>query len=132
MNIFERASIEKLRFPSCKGLLATEQLWDLPLSSKTGFDLDTVAKTVNAELKNAAEESFVATTHNPAKALLELQLEVVKHIIAARLAANEQARLRSARAEERAKLTDILADKQDAALRSLTTEEIHVRLKELG
>lgn len=132
MNIFEQASRQKLRFSTNKGDLTVEQLWDLPLQSKTQFDLDTVAKNVNYVLKSATEESFVNTTTNPAKTRLELMMGIVKHIIAARLAENEAVRDAMARKNEREKLLGILADKQDEALKSLTPEQIKERLAALG
>lgn len=131
MNIFEQASINKTRFASTKGDLTTEQLWDLPLTSKSGFDLDTLAKSVNAELKATAEESFVATSTNPAKAVLEHKLEILKHIIAVKLAQNEAHRMAAQRATERRKLLDILGQKEDQALAALTPEEIRERLAKL-
>lgn len=72
MNIFELATRQKLRFASAKGDLTTEQLWDLPLliSSPTRdvkVDLDTLARSINHELKAQAEESFVSTKANPLK-----------------------------------------------------------------
>jgi hypothetical protein len=51
MNIFEQATRRAIRFESAKGDLSVEQLWDLPLQSRNQFDLDTVAKTVNRQLK---------------------------------------------------------------------------------
>lgn len=131
MNLFEQASRAKIRFSSIKGMISTEDLWDLPLTSKSGFDLDTVAKNVNADLKSAAEESFVATTSNPAKAGLELRMEVVKHIIAVRLKENEEARTREARLEERRRLLQVLESKQDEKMRGMSAEEIMARLAEL-
>lgn len=132
MSIFEKASINKLRFPSIKGDLTTEQLWDVPLTSKTGFDLDTIAKGVNAGLKAATEDSFVSVRVNPAKDTLELAMEILKHIIAAKLHQADVLRSAAARAEERKKLVAILGQKQDEALHSLTPEEIQKRLDALG
>lgn len=132
MNIFEQASRLSLRYASTKGSLTTEQLWDLPLQSKTNFDLDTVAKAAHQELKAAGEESFVATTANPARALLELRLDIIKHIIAVRLAENQAKSEASARAAERARLVEILGKKEDAALESLTPEQIKERIAALG
>jgi hypothetical protein len=132
MNIFEQATRKALRFATTKGEITTEQLWDLPLQSRSGFDLDAVAKTVSRELKSMAEESFVTTSENPASALLELKLEVLKHIIAVKLEEAEAARSRAARAEEKQKLLKVLGDKQDEALKALTPEEIAERLKALG
>lgn len=131
MSIFEQASRLKLRFASVKGELTIEHLWDLPLQSKTSFDLDTVAKAVARDLKAVTEESFVVET-SPANTVLILKLDVVKHIIAVRLAENAAATNRSARSAERQKLLGILADKQDESLKNLTPEQIQKRLDELA
>lgn len=131
MSIFEQATRQKLRFQSPKGDLTTEQLWEMPLQSKSQFDLDTVAKAVNADLKAVTEESFVSTNQSPANEKLTLMLDVVKHVIAVRVAEAAAARQRADRAAERQKLLGILADKQDAALHELTPDEIKARLAAL-
>lgn len=131
-NIFEMASRQQVRFPSNKGELTTEQLWTLPLTSKSGFDLDSVAKAVNSALRATTEDSFVATSTNPAKAEHELKLDIVKHIIAVRMQENADALAASGRAEQRRKLIEILGKKQDAALESLSPAEIEAKLAELG
>lgn len=131
MNIFEQATRMKLRFTSVRGDLSTEQLWDLPLEARDNFDLDNVARLVNNDLKAAGEESFVITRANPAKAKLELALEVVKHIIAVKLAEGQKKQKAAANKIERQKLLDILDQKQGAKLFELTPEQIHARLEEL-
>lgn len=131
MSIFEQASQQKLRFASNRGELTTEQLWDLPLQSKCQFDLDTITKEVNRQLKATEEESFVSTTDNPAKSRLELQMDILKHIIAVKKTAAAEARNRAARAAEREKLVNILSEKQDEALKQMSAEDIRKRLEEL-
>lgn len=132
MDIFEQASRQKLRYPSAKGELTTEQLWDLPLTHKTGFDLDNVAKAVNRDLIASSEDSFVVSTANPAKAANELKLDVLKFIIASKQA--EALRLRNAGADaaERQRLLEVLHAKENDALRELTPEQIKARLAQLG
>ena len=130
--MFEKASRLKLRFDSLKGQLSVENLWDLPLQSKSGFDLDTVAKTVNQELKGVTEESFVETCANPRKGELELKLEIVKHVIKTRQDENAAAANAVAKREERKRLEGILATKQASALEQLSVEEIQKRLDDLG
>ena len=130
-NIFEQATRQALRFPSVRGELNTEQLWDLSLTKRDGFDLDTIAKTVNAQLKTLSEESFVTKSPNPAKDSLELKLEILKHIIAVKLKEAEDRRNAAERAAERQKLLDILAEKQAGALKELSVEDIQKRLAEL-
>lgn len=131
MNIFEQASREAIRFATDRGELTTEQLWNMPLQSKNGFDLDTIAKAINTELRSVTEDSFVSTRTNPAKPGLELKLDIVKHIIATKLHEAELVRSRAARAAERNKLLGVLAEKQDEELKSLTPEQITARLDAL-
>ncbi|GGN76470.1 hypothetical protein GCM10010112_48610 [Actinoplanes lobatus] len=131
MTIFEKATREKFRYPSTKGLLTTEQLWELPLTAKSGFSLDDVAKAVNAELKAVDTESFVATETNPAKAALEAKLEVVKHVIAIRLAEEQAAKAAAAKKLEKEKLLAVLGRKQDAVLENLTEAELLARINNL-
>lgn len=131
MHIFEKASRQKLRFVSVRGDITTEQLWDLPLTSRNGFDLDSVAKAVNQELKQVAEESFVATSANPAKATLELKLEIVKHVIAARIEAADTAKKRAENKAERERLMELLHAKKDQELMGKTPEEIQAMIDKL-
>ena len=130
-NLFQQATREKFRFESSKGDLSVEQLWDLPLTSRTGFDLDTVAKAVNANLKSSNEESFVNVSNNPAVSRLQAQLEVVKAIIEIKLALAEAAKKRVEKAAERQRLMEVLHSKKDQELQGLSVEEIERRLSQL-
>lgn len=127
-NLFLKATREKFRFESPKGDLSVEQLWDLPLTSRTGFDLDTVAKTVNADLKASNEESFVNVNNNPAVSRLQAKLEVVKAIIEVKLAQAEATKKRAEKAAERQRLMEVLRSKKDQELQGLSVEEIERRL----
>ena len=131
-NLFLQATREKFRFESSKGDLSVEQLWDLPLTSRTGFDLDTVAKAVNANLKSSNEESFVNASNNPAVSRLQAQLEVVKAIIEVKLAQAEATKKRAEKVAERQRLMEVLHSKKDQELQGLSVEEIERRLSQLG
>lgn len=130
--LFELAARNKFRFPSIRGPITTEDLWELPLTAKSGFSLDVVAKTVHAELKALTEESFVTVRPTPGKAEAEAKLEIVKHVIATCIAENEAARTASARKEQKAKLLGILAEKQDGKFREMSAEEIQAQIDALG
>lgn len=130
-NLFLQATREKFRFESTKGDLSVEQLWDLPLTSRTGFDLDTVAKAVNANLKSSNEESFVNASNNPAVSRLQAQLEVVKAIIEVKLAQAEATKKRAEKIAERQRLMEVLHSKKDQELQGLSVEEIERRLAQL-
>lgn len=130
MSLFEKATRLKLRFPSSKGELSVEQLWELPLTSTNGFNLDAVAKAVNATVKAESEESFVkpASTSNN---LPTLRLDVVKHIIAVKLAEADNATKAAAKRQERQQLLEALAAAKQNELAGLTQEEIQKRLDAL-
>ena len=130
-NLFLQATREKFRFESLKGDLSVEQLWDLPLTSRTGVDLDTVAKAVNADLKASNEESFVNVNNNPAVSRLQAKLEVVKAIIEVKLVQAEAAKKRAEKAAERQRLMEVLHSKKDQELQGLSVEEIERRLSQL-
>ena len=131
ISIFELASIQKTRFTTNRGVVSAEQLWDMKPTGKDGFDLNTVAKSVNAELKAAGEEDFVVTTTDPAKVSLTLKLDILKYIISIKLKAEADKASIIVKAQERAKLIGVLSKKQDEALDSLTEAEIQAKLAAL-
>lgn len=131
INIFEYATRNALRFASTKGVLTTEQLWDVPLRSSDGFNLDAIARAANKALKEATEESFVTTTRTPAHARLETALEVVKYVIARKIADEEAAKKRADNRIEREKLLAILAEKQAGKLSDLSEKELQRRIAAL-
>lgn len=131
-KLFEKATRQKFRFASVRGQLTVEQLWDLPLMSKGNFDLDNVAKAVNSELKQVAEESFVTTKPNHVKTQLEESLELVKYIINVKLEEAAKATKEASIRVERERLMAILNQKENAAIESLSVEEIQARLDALS
>lgn len=130
-NIFAVATRQQLRWPSPRGLLNVEQLWELPLKSKTGLDLDSIAKTVNAAVKADTEESFVDASP-AASTKLRTMLEVVKYMIAEKKAEIAAAVAAEDRRRERDKIRAIIDRKTDQALESESLEALTARLQQLG
>lgn len=130
-DLFMLATQRAYRFSSPRGELTTEQLWQLPLSHKSGFDLDNVAKLAAAELRDLTTESFVAPVTTPGKTDATNKLEIIKAIIASKLEAQATAKKQAQRAEERRKLLDALADKEQAELSSASKEDLLRKLAEL-
>lgn len=130
INLFEYATRYDVRFQTVKGVITVVQLWDLPLRSakQPGFDLDTVARTVNDELKKLTTESFVDDGDSVDRKHYQIALDIVKHIIAIKKQENADRVDESRRAAERERLITILADKQDNQLKDLSIEEIQARL----
>ncbi len=132
-NMFETATRAKLRFSSSRGPLSVEQLWDVPLRSKDGFDLNAIAKFANGEVKSATEENFVDA--DPAmmrvQARVDLVLDIVKFVIETKLDEEQTAKTRANNKIERDRLLEILAKKQDDKLGNMSEKEIQKRLEAL-
>ena len=125
MNIFERASKQKLRFGTGRGLLSVEEVWELSLTA-----LDALARRVNKELKETDDESFIdaKTTVNTE---LNLKMDILKHIIKHKLELKEAA---SSRAEKKARLTQlktIYQNKANEELEGLSKEDLAKQIAEL-
>jgi succinate dehydrogenase flavin-adding protein (antitoxin of CptAB toxin-antitoxin module) len=130
-NMFEFAARQKIRFASNRGMLSVEQLFDTPLRSKDGFDLNEIAKGINQGLKAAQEENFVDQKRNTAQDRAELSFEIVKHVIQTKVAEEKAAEQAATNRAEKAKLLDLLAQKQDEKLGSLSEKEIQKRIQAL-
>ena len=131
MSIFEQASRLDLHFETNRGNLPTAEMWKLKLQSSNGFDLDTTAKEVNRKLKEFDEGSFVTNNDSPRKDLLNLQLDILKYIIADKQEKIKSQKEAAEKAAKRERLLSILADKQDEELKGMTKEEIQAQLEAL-
>lgn len=128
-NLFLLAAQNKYRFPSRKGVLTAEQLFDLPLTSANGASLDDTARTINAELKSVTEESFVDVKPTPGKIDLANRLEIVKTVIEIKQSQNAA---RAAQAERAAKRDRILAAIDEAERRELSQSSVDELRKQLA
>ncbi|MFK5882796.1 MAG: hypothetical protein QM489_00410 [Candidatus Izemoplasma sp.] len=129
MSNFERSSREKFRFPTNKGLIRDESLWDLPFKSNSNPNLNDVAKALSREIKESAGEDFVSAK-TEVNTTLELKLAIVKHVIAVKLAERAEARAADAKAERRRKLLAIKAGRADEADHKLSDAELDAALAE--
>lgn len=131
-EVFIKATRKKFRFPSDKGELTVEQLWELPLTSRNGFNLNSIAIGVNTELRSLTEESFVEVDPNPRRSQLRDMLEIVKYVIATRQAEAKAANEKVAKAALRENLREALAAKKTEQLNSLSVEELEAQLAALA
>lgn len=120
-NLFIMATQHKFRFPF-KGMVSVEDLWDMNVR-----DLDTVFKALNAQSKQAKEESLL-TTKSKEDSILEAKIEIVKYIVSAKLAEAEVQRVKAENKEKKRRIAEILADKQDEELRGKSAAELTAML----
>jgi hypothetical protein len=128
-NLFEYAARNKIRFASVRGELSVEHLWDVPLRSRDEFNLNAVANKVWKDI--ISEESFVESEKTPEHVRRETALEIVKHVIAVKLAEEADAKRRVDNKIEKEKLLAILAEKQTGKLSELSEKELQRRIAAL-
>ena len=123
-DMFEKAVKGKYRFPY-KGQIAVEDLYDLSLGS-----LDTVFKTLNAEVKKTDEESLLQTKSSEDD-ILATKIEIVKYIFNEKLEEKKNRQEAAERKEKKQKIMQIIATKQDEALQNASVEDLQKMLGEL-
>jgi len=128
MNIFKEAGKQKVRFNSTKGLLTIEDLWDIPLTSKTSSSLDSIAVELHNKLKTATT-SFVSATL-PENEITVLALDVVKSIIETRLEEIKERETEVERKQVRKKIKRLIDNKKDDSLANKSLEELQSMLDE--
>lgn len=129
--MFEKASRLKLLFPSPKGPLVVEDLWDLPLTSTTGkANLDDLARELHQTLENKKVGSFV-TKAPSADVRTQLQFDIVLHVINVRLAENEAAAQREAASAKKQQIMEIISRKEIESLSNASLDELRAMLGSL-
>ena len=129
-----KALEQKWRFPSKRGVLSLEDLFDLPLTKNNGVNLDAVAIEINKQFQEKqGSTSFVqSTSENTAEInKLETMLEIVKTIIKQRQEENEAKLKRVELASKRKQLQELIDQKQAEAFASLSLEELQAQLDAL-
>ena len=122
-KIFETASKMKVRF-NYRGVITTEDLWDLDVRA-----LDYIYKQLMVAKKESETESLLEEKKtNP---ILEVQIEIVKHIFNVKVEERKAAELQAENAAKKQKILSILARKQDAELESKSAEELEELIKGL-
>ncbi|UGO47792.1 protein binding protein [Bacillus phage vB_BanH_Emiliahah] len=123
-KMFEVATRKKMLFPF-RGMISVIDLWDL-----TTTQLDSVFKTLNAQLKQVSEESLLQVKTTKDKEL-ELQVEIVKYIYSVKVAEKEAVQQEKAKKEEKQKLLAILDTKKVEELQNKSAAEIQAMIDKL-
>lgn len=116
-DLFKIANKKKYRF-NYKGVISVEDLWDLSVE-----ELDKIYKSLKSKQKSASEESLLQTVSKEDKDLIN-KIEIIKIIVADKLAAKERAQKAASQRAQNQRILEIMADKQDAALKEKSIEEL--------
>ena len=120
-TLFVNASRRKFRFQSAKGLLTTEDLWDLSLAA-----LDKIAVDLDDKIQKAGRKSFIG--RSTADTESTQQLDVVKFVIETKQAENELAKIKETKRAQKQFLESLLEKKKIMQLEGLSVEDIEKQL----
>lgn len=123
-NLFEMATRSKLRFPSTKGELSVEDLWDL--SDK---DLDVVYKNLKDQEVKSSEESLLDDANVDPK--LTAAIGIVKYIFITKRKEKLAEKERINKKQTQKKYIDALSKKQDEAIEKMSEAELRAMIDSL-
>ena len=123
-ELFINATRNNYQFPF-RGMINVIDLWDLSLTN-----LDSVFKTLNAEVKKSEEESLLNTKSKEDEEISN-KIENVKYIFSVKLDEKKKREDAKKNAEMRQRLLEIKAKRQDAALENMSDEDLDKALAEL-
>nr|DAE32377.1 MAG TPA: hypothetical protein [virus sp. ctviY17] len=123
-KLFEMATRSKLRFPSTKGELSVEDLWDL--SDK---DLDVVYKNLKDQEVRSSEESLLDDANVDPK--LTAAIGIVKYIFTTKRNERLAEKERINKKLTQRKYIDALSKKQDEAIEKMSEAELRAMIDSL-
>ena len=123
-KLFEMATRSKLRFPSTKGELSVEDLWDL--SDK---DLDVVYKNLKDQEVKSSEESLLDDANVDPK--LKAAIGIVKYIFTTKRNERLAEKERINKKLTQRKYIDALSKKQDEAIEKMSEAELRAMIDSL-
>lgn len=124
MNLFVEATKKKYRFPTPKGNVYAEDLWDLSKS-----DLTKVYQTLKAEEKEAEDADLFESVSKDKD--LSNRIEIIKYVAAARLEQERDALKAKEKAEKKEFIKGLIKEKQYDELKEKDQDELMRMLEEL-
>lgn len=123
-NLFEMATRNKMRFPSTKGELSVEDLWDL--SDK---DLDVVYKKLKDQETKSSEESLLDDANVDPK--LTAAIGIVRYIFTTKRNEKIAEKERVNKKLTQQKYINALSKKQDEAIEKMSEAELRAMIDSL-
>lgn len=130
--MYKEATRLKLRFPSNRGELTVEQLWDLSLNS-----LKNIVKSMyNAKKKFTKmddELSFLeGVEDSEEQKLAELRYDIVKDIYTTKANENKEALSTAEKKAKKQQLLEIMQRKREQKFENMSEEELQKEIDSLG
>lgn len=121
---------KKFRYKVPQGLISTEDLFDLPLSSNKGqANLDSIAVDLHDQLNKSSVKSFV-DTKTESNADLQIQFDVVLEVIEYKKKIADAAEKALATRNQNQRILELIKQKEDGALSEKSIEELKAMLNQ--
>lgn len=121
--MYKEALQKKLRFKTNKGMITTEDLFDLSMQN-----LDTLAIMLDKKISDAPKKSFIEEL--PAEENDdELRFSIVKDVINIKLKARKDNIDKAQADAQKKRILEILAKRNDEELEKKSTEELRAMLQ---
>jgi len=106
-------------------LITVEDLWDLGIVT-----LDKLAVKLYKELQESNHDSFIEQTVKKDE-VLQLQFDVVKHILDVKVSESNEKKKQLAIKAQKDKLLELIQEKKESELKSLSVEDLEKQLASL-
>jgi hypothetical protein len=123
MSDFKEALRQKLRFQTNRGLLSTEQLWELDLP-----ELDELAVKLETEYKDSGKKSFLVKKSEKDKTT-KLRFDIVVDILTTKVEENEVLKNAKSVKEHNEKILAEIARRKEEKITTVSDEELLKMLK---
>ena len=128
LPLFVTALRKNYRFQTSRsGLITVEDLWSLPLQSKTNASLNDVAIILDTQLQQTKRTSFVDDSSSE-NVDLQNKFNIVLYIIDVKKAELAAAANAAAQRRQNEKVMEIISRKQDQDLENKSIEELQSML----
>jgi len=121
--MYKEASKQKLRFTTPRGVLTTEQLWDLSIN-----ELDAFAVKLQEEHESSASKSFLVKRSVKDKTV-KLRFDIVLDVLYTKYAEMEELKEAREVKEHNNKILHLISEKQDESLKGKSIKQLESMLK---
>lgn len=128
VNIFEQATRKRIRFTTTLGQLNVEDVWQLPLISNKGVNLDNLAMQLQEECAEKCRTSFVQKAETKDEDA-QLRFDIVLHIINVKLDEQEEAQKAADRRAHQQRIMALIERKELEQFDQKSLDELREELK---
>lgn len=129
--MYKKAAILKLRFQTPRGLLSVEQLFDLKMTELTKLCKEQLEVVKKSKGSDDEELSFLEGTGDGKDNIEILKFEILKDVYLTKKHQKEQDAEDVKKKEQLAQIDELIAEKQNEALKGKSVEELMKMREEL-